>query len=98
MKILAIDNLVFKLPDTFKGSFSDALRALARYHDGSPTAIRQKKQPGGRLTRKTWDAFLSVVDKGGCLACIASLQKWTGKTWRKFPLEKGWKKLKSRKS
>lgn len=95
MKILTIENLAFKLPDIFKGSFSDALRALARYHDGKPKPVKQKKQPGGRMTRKTWDAFLDVVDKGGRLACIASLQNWTGKKWRLLPIDKGWKELKA---
>ena len=82
MKILSIDNLVFKLPDTFKGSLCDAFRALARYHDGRPKQIKQKKHPGGRITRKTWNAFLDVVDKGGRLACLASIQQLTGKKWK----------------
>lgn len=82
MKVLTIENLAFKLPDAFKGTFSDALRALARYNDMKPKAIKQKKQPGGRLTRKTWDAFLSVSEKGGRLACLASIQQWTGKKWK----------------
>lgn len=94
MKVLTIENLAFKLPDKFKGRFSDALRALARYHDGRPKAIKQKKQPGGRLTRKTWDAFQDAIRKGGSLACIASLQEWTGKKWQLFPTERGWKQLK----
>ena len=86
MKVLTIENLAFKLPDSFKGDLSDALRALARYHDQRPKQIRQKKKPGGRLTRKTWDAFLQVVDKGGRLACLSSLQEWTGKKWKELKL------------
>ena len=82
MKILSIDNLVFRLPVTFKGSLSDALRPRPPYHAGRPKQIKQKKHPGGRITRKTWNAFLDVVDKGGRLACLASIQQLTGKKWK----------------
>lgn len=86
MKVLTIENLAFKLPDSFNGNFSDALRAVARYHDKRPKQVRQKKKPSGRLTRKTWDAFLQVIDKGGGLACLSSIQEWTGKRWKKLKL------------
>lgn len=78
--VLAIQNLAFLLPVGFKGDFSDALRHLARYCRVRKR-IKQKKQPTGRITKKTWDAFLDILDKGGRLAAVASIQHWNEKKW-----------------
>ncbi len=85
MKILQIDALVFKLPDGFKGDFSDGLRELARYYR-KRKSIKAKNQPTGRITRKTWDSFLEVEQKGGRLCSIISIQSWNGKKWTKKKL------------
>lgn len=85
MKILQIENLVFRLPDDFSGTFADALRALARYHESGLKSMRLKNKPAGRLTRKTWKAFVEIVGKGGRLASLVSIQEWTGKAWRRLP-------------
>jgi len=34
VKVLEIGPMMFRLPDDFKGTLSDALRCLADYHDG----------------------------------------------------------------
>ncbi len=84
--VLVIDNLLFLLPEGFEGDFVDALRYLAR-HCKNRKSIRQKKQPAGRITRKTFEAFLGVIDKGGRVAAVASIQRWNGKKWIHKKLE-----------
>lgn len=46
MKVLHVRNLYFKLPDDFEGDISEALRALADYHDQVDGTPKQIVGPG----------------------------------------------------
>lgn len=85
MKVLSIDGLFFKLPPDFKGGLSDALRAMADYHDQPATAERQRREKGfgdalsWRETRtKLWELFLESVSKGDRLCGLISLSEYGG--------------------
>ncbi len=70
MKILHFGMLYFKLPDDFQGGFSDALRALAAYHDrqtGTPEQdIGPQTAPPDDMSAdayeaSVWEAFRKMV-------------------------------------
>ncbi len=71
MKILSFGVLYFKLPDDFDGGFSDALRALADYHDkqtGTPQQeIGAQMEPPDDVSADAyeasmWEEFRNMVD------------------------------------
>lgn len=75
LKILQIEDLYFKLPDDFSGGLSQALRALANYHDevmntprqviGSPSDERDKiplREAHNQLFDQFWDMIHTDSD------------------------------------
>lgn len=71
MKVFTIDALFFKLPDNFEGGMSDALRAMADYHDEPKTREGQERKkntdrsaPWRQMRDKMWFEFLEQI-KGG---------------------------------
>ena len=46
MKVFHVRSLYFKLPDDFEGDISEALRALADYHDQVDGTPKQVDEPG----------------------------------------------------
>jgi hypothetical protein len=79
----------FKLPEDFKGSFSDGLRLLAKCLE------RKSKKPlpatRGKVpplpVRRIFPVFLEVVRNGGSFAGACALQRLSknGKRWIDIP-------------
>lgn len=70
MKVLHFGTLYFKLPDDFDGGLSDALRALANYHDrktgtpdqkiGLPTAPPDDVSADA-YEKRVWEEFYKMT-------------------------------------
>lgn len=75
MKVLSFGVLFFKLPDDFDGGFSDALRALADYHDSVTDTPQQRiggehnpscDKTAAEHAEEVWDEFWSTIHESGC--------------------------------
>lgn len=64
MKVLCLYETYFKLPDDFNGTYSDALRLLADYHDSDTAKHRREIVDTIGLEIVLWDEFLEAVDDG----------------------------------
>ena len=57
MRVLEVDGF-FRLPDDWEGTFADALRLLADYHEG-PGKERRELRPPKTTRDDAWDKFLA---------------------------------------
>ena len=93
MKVLVIDALFFRLPDDFEGGLSDALRAMADYHDDPVTLAGQEREvesdkgePWRKMRDKMWYEFMDTVEGGQRLRGSVTIVETTdGKTLRLDP-------------
>jgi hypothetical protein len=86
MKVLILSSVFFRLPDDFKGSLGDALRALAEYHDevvksgASPDGLsvcKFQELPLREAVARTFDKFLEAVETGKRLCGLLQLKEWS---------------------
>ena len=86
-RILAIDTLVFALPDDFNGDLADALQLLADYHrkvDGTPIQDIAHKpvskqdllQLWTEVRTETWRNFIDALTEGKRLSGRMAVQDW----------------------
>lgn len=86
MKYLGVHYLFFQLPDGFEGGFSDALRALADYHDKVKNTPLQEISPvsakfDAMTVKEGWQAMwhefcdLLREDPARRVSCRASISE-----------------------
>lgn len=86
MKYLGVHYLFFQLPDGFEGGFSDALRALADYHDKVKDTPLQEISPvsaefDAMTVKEGWQAIwhdfcdLIRADPSRRVVCRASISE-----------------------
>ena len=65
MRVLEVNGF-FRLPDGWSGTFSDALRVLAEYHEGDDRKDTELTGNGDTERDRTskWDSFLESIAEG----------------------------------
>jgi len=89
---LDIGPLFFKLPDDFDGSFADALRLFADYHESVQPADRTKvpsdlSEAQQEERKKRWQLFLDAVAQGKRVAGQMSVSRVVHKKAEIQPLD-----------
>lgn len=77
MKILGVSGY-FELPDDFNGTFSDALRLIADYHDneGIENPNRERVPESNLHPKKLWEEFLLNAVRGNRLTMEIAMKEW----------------------
>lgn len=91
MRVLTFGVLHFHLPDDFEGGLSEALRAMADYHDsvvaeGKPQEIEKHPYDPGEASMKEhgdemWTCFMKTIEAGRRVAgtvCVTRYERVDG--------------------
>jgi hypothetical protein len=84
MKILAITDLVFQLPDNFDGTLKDAMKELYLYHTKIGINNQNRKimiKKGRKVSKRYWNMFFAKILPNKLLGAFF-IGEWDGVEWK----------------